>query len=502
MSYHCQMYIVYAFVPIFREQEQSFWQSVAESLYSRHSIHLVISGPAVNHVHSIGRYLTALPLNHRWKRSSQPSGFDVLGSFQSTINNVHHQASLWDKVYSTDDQLIHASSIALHLSSINPIAVLIWNWHTPEGLLARTIAESMGIQCWNIERTPWPGMLTLDNRGQLSETNLSASLRILSHKHVEILSPLDNDLQLYLDRANQYISIIRSSSFTWWKQPDTEVSNAKIVRQCESYINAKYKILFAGQVDNDVQNFLFNPLYKNNIDAFEAVLNSLPKGSFVVGKHHPKSRLPISDYQHLIDKTPHVSGIWSQDLDVETSLSLVDHVIAVNSSFLFEAICQGKSCFELGTTMLSGLNIFYDCMNQADLELAIIHWLSRPLNDCKKREIRFRVMTGYALSHGLLSFEPFTFTFGEPDCKIFMLKWLNQIFDIQVQQHSDIKSKEFDLSLPIPSNAMAVEALIRYSSTLDSLDRQLRLDSATSVKKSAVALLASIRQSITRRIGR
>jgi hypothetical protein len=495
-------YFLYAFVPIFREQEKSFWQRIADTLYSQYSSHLVISGPAVNRVHSFGRHLTAIPLNHRWKSSSQPCGFNLIDTFQSVINNVEHQASLWQEVYSGDDQLIHASSIALHLSAINPIAVLVWNWHRPEGLLARTIAQSMGIQCWDIERTPWPGMLTLDNRGQLSETNLSDSLRILSEKHVELKSPLKNDLQLYLDRANEYISIIRSSSFTWWRQPDSGVSNAKAVRHHENYINAKYRILFAGQVDNDVQNFLFNPLYENNIDAFGAVLNSLPEGSFVVGKHHPMSRTPVSAYQQLIDRTPHVTGVWSQDLDVESSLSLVDYVVAVNSSFLFEAICQGKSCFELGTTMLSGLNIFYDSTNREDLKDAIIQWLSSPLNDSKKREIRFRVMTGFALSHGLLSFEVFAFTFREPDCDVFMLKWLNQVIDIQVQQESDMRSEKFDLHSPIPSNTMAIEGLISYASTLDSLTRQLSLKSATSVKKSAIALLESIKHSITRRTRR
>jgi hypothetical protein len=500
MNDHGQTCLLYAFVPIFRKQEQSFWQRVAESLHSRYSSHLVISGPAVNHFHRIGEYLTALPLNHTWKSSSQPCNLNFLATFQPINKNVQRQANLWQEIYSTDDQLIHASSIALHLSAINPIAVLIWNWHRPEGLLARTIAQSMGIQCWDIERTPWPGMLTLDARGQLSETKLSASLRMLSDKHIELGSPLENDLQLYLDRANEYISIIRSSSFTWWQQPDSGVSNSKVVRQYDGYINAKYKILFAGQVDNDVQNFLFNPFYERNIDAFEAVLNSLPEGSFVVGKHHPMSKVPVSAYQQLIDRAPHLSGVWSQDLDVESSLSLVDHVIAVNSSFLFEAICQGKSCFELGTTMLSGLNIFYDCTNYADLETAITHWLSSPTSDSINRAIRFRVMTGFALSNGLLSFEVFTFTFSEPDCNTFMLKWLDQVFEFQVQEQSGMQSEEFDLNLPIPSNAMAVEGLISYASSLDSLASQLSLDNTTSVKKSAVALLASIRQSIKRRI--
>jgi hypothetical protein len=111
-------------------------------------------------------------------------------------------------------------------------------------------------------------------------------------------------------------------------------------------------------------------------------------------------------------------------------------------------------------------------------------------------------MTGFALSHGLLSFEVFAFTFREPDCDVFMLKWLNQVIDIQVQQESDMRSEKFDLHSPIPSNTMAIEGIISYASTLDSLTRQLSLKSATSVKKSAIALLESIKHSITRRTRR
>lgn len=494
---------LYAFVPIFREQEKCFWQRVADALNTRYSFHLVISGRTVNRFYSYGKNLSAVPLNHFCIDSSQPSEFKSSATFQSIVNKVQSQASLWDEDYSSDDQLLHASSIALHLSALNPFAVLIWNWHRPEGMLARAIAESMGIECWDIERTPWPGMLTLDKSGQLSETRLAASLRIFSDRHPNLQSPLENGLQPYLDRADEYISIIRSNTLTWWQQPGSGISSARKIQQHADYINSKYKILFAGQVDNDVQNFLFSPHYESNIEAFTAVLNSLPKGSFVVGKHHPMSRVPVSAYQHAIENTKHVSGVWTQDLDVASSLRLVDHVIAVNSSFLFEALCTGKSCFELGTTMLSGLNVFYDCTSHADLESAIGEWLCCSLSDCKKRFVRFRVLTGYALSHGLLSFEDFAFTFKESDCKTFMAQWMEEVLGCRAQHYEDFQSENYPLSSKMFSNSFAVEGLINYASAIDSLGHELSLvrhelslARSPGVKKAVQALLVSISKSI------
>jgi hypothetical protein len=507
MNDYGEAFTLYAFVPIFREQEKCFWQRVAESLNSLYSTHLVISGRAVNRFYSYGKNLTAVPLSHSWINSSQSSEFKSSSSFKTIVSKVQSQASLWDEDYSSDEQLIHASSIALHLSALNPIAVLIWNWHRPEGLLARSIAQSMGIQCWDIERTPWPGMLTLDRRGQLSETRLASSLRIFSNKHLDLQLPLENGLQKYLDRADEFISIIRSNTLTWWQQPGSGISSAREIQQHDDYINSKYKILFAGQVDKDVQNFLFSPHYESNIEAFKAVLNSLPEGSFVVGKHHPMSLIPVSAYQHAIENTKHVSGVWTQDLDVASSLTLVDHVIAVNSSFLFEALSEGKSCFELGTTMLSGLNVFFDCTSQADLKSAISDWLCSPLSDYKKHVLRFRVLTGFALSHGLLSFEDFTFTFKEPDCKVFMMKWADQVLGYKAQHHADFQSKNHPLSSKMSSNSLAAEGLIHYASSVDALvhelsfvAHELSIERSTGVKKSALTLLASIRKSIRRRI--
>lgn len=493
-------HVLYAFVPIFREQERSFWQRVADSLASRYSIHLVVSGRAVKRYYTDGKNFSALPLGHSGINFSRPSALRSSIDFQTIVNRTQKQASLWSEVYSSNEQFIHASLIALHLSALSPIAVLIWNWHRPEGLLARSIAESMGIQCWDIERTPWPGMLTLDKIGQLSETRLAASMRVLCDKHPILEASSCNSLQMYIDRANEYISAIKSDSYTWWQQPSSGAYVADYIRHHNDYITSSFKILFAGQVDNDVQNFLFSPHYESNIDAFVSVLNSLPDGTFVVGKHHPMSRVPVSAYQHALDNAQHVTGVWVKDLDVASSLSLVDHVIAANSSLLFEALCEGKSCFELGTTMLSGMNILYDCASNHNLEVAISDWLSSPLSDCKRRALRFRVLTGFALSHGLLSFENYSFSFNDAHCNIYMPKWLEQVLACKTLNLSDFQGDSRSFASGIPARALAMEGLLNYTSSVDALESQLSLEKATGIKKAILSLLEAIRKSVSHHV--
>ena len=497
---------LYAFVPILRDAEIKFWLRSSSALRAHNaSSRLFLSGTAVQSFDIIDQCIFLLP---SLKKSLEEQHFNC---DKIDVNNlfcrVLDQARLWGEAYSLGEIRRDASTIACHLSLVNPFAVLIWNWHRPEGMLARAIAESMGIECWDIERTPWPGMLTLDKSGQLSETSLAASLRIFSNGLPNLQSTLENGLQQYIDRADEYISITRSKTLTWWQQPCSGISSATEIQQIDDYANSKYKILFAGQVDNDVQNFLFNPHFESNIQAFTAVLNSLPEDSFVVGKHHPMSRIPVTAYQHAIDNANHVTGIWTEKLDVASSLSLVEHVIAVNSSFLFEALFAGKSCFELGTMMLSGLDVFFDCANHVDLKSAISDWLSSPLSDYKKRVVRSRVLTGYALSHGLLSFEDFGFTFKESDCKSFMVKWADQVLGCKAQPYDNLQSENHPLNSRMSSNSIAVKGLINYSSAISSLGHELSLvrhelslARSPGVKKAAKTLLVSILKSIKRRI--
>ena len=491
---------LYVFTPILRELEQDFWARIARLLNDEYTTYLVISGLAVRYFDwKAEDRVLLLPLKNHY----------ICGAFQreaksfidlELLQRIRNQAGLWDEQYSEEDIRSDAAGLTLHLTVLQPDALLIWNWHRPEGLLAKTIAESMGIQCWDIERTPWPGMLTLDRHGQLSETDLSASLRSFSEKYPDQGSPLDIRLLTYIDRADEYIATMKSHACTWWQQPPSGIPEATRSSQHADYENARYRILFAGQVDNDVQNFLFSPRYQSNIDAFAAFLNALPAGCFVIGKHHPMSSNAASVYQDMLDKAEHVTGIWTQDLDVESSLALVDHVIAVNSSFLFEALCHGKSCFELGQTMLSGLNVFYDCMHNADLESSIIDWISSPLSDCMKRAERFRVLTGFALSHGLLSFNSLPFTFEGPDCETYIRRWLNRHSSIQAKQSMELPSGGQPLNLDVSANAFAVLGLVNFAYAEEMLRQGFKAEKAIGVKNAAFALLANLRISIGARI--
>ena len=491
---------VYAFVPIFREQERKFWHQIAETLYSRYSTHVVISGLAVNQVEVIAHNFIALPLDYSHGRVPQQKDLDNLDQFQLLLDRFCSKATLWGESYSTDAIQYYASTISLHLKILNPISILIWNWHRPEGMLARAIAESMGIQSWDIERTPWPGMLSLDRNGQLSETNLAMSLASFSARHADFELSTNDDLKTYFKRGEEYVSRVMKESWTWWHQPGPFSSVAAKISGSSSYKKAKYRVLFAGQVDNDVQNFLFNPKYNLNITAFEAFIQALPDDSFVIGKHHPMAKSAITDYQKVIDKAEHVTGVWTADLDVEDAMSLADHVAAVNSSILFEAMFHRRSCFEMGQTMLSDLGVFYECKPDVDLCVAIEEWLSEPECNYSKRFQRFLVLTGFALSQGLLAFKDFALSFDEPNSDVFLGKWFNQLF---ANQESILEPSASDC-LPIEfgnlANSLATAGLCHQAAAIGDLCKELENLNSLSVRKTAVAFLLSLKASFTRRI--
>ena len=487
---------VYVYTPILRDQEISFWKRLSNALHDNYSLRIFLSGPYVHSFRQLSDSLVLLP-----NLTINPSNHDFHGfpcDLENLFRKIQQQGLLWNKAYDFNSFCGDASNICFHLSILTPNLVLVWNWHSTQGMLARSIAECMGLKCMNIERTPWPGMLTVDENGQLCETILSADLRNFSDKYPSLKSPLENDLSLYLDRGNEYIRTITADSYTWWQQPSGGNSKVEELRKREEFNGSKYRILFAGQVDNDVQRFLFGFQAKSNLEAFELFMSSLPDGAFVIGKHHPMSDIPASEYQSIIDKTDNVAGVWTLDLDVDNSLSLVDHVVAVNSSFLFEALCRGKACFELGFTMISGTNIFYDCSEGHDLRSALEKWLHAPKADISSRALRFRVLTGYALSHGLLSFEDLPFSFDAMKCEQFVRLWLDQILFYRDQSIANpILHQDFIVSREA-LHSLSVNSLMNHICMLQGLSR----DSALGVRKSFGALLASVKNSVKFRMRR
>lgn len=489
---------LYAVVPLLRNAELQFWTRVARLISLNARGDLFITGRGVGK----SDYCKGGPvfLPYYMQTSSCNYSLENDEAAQCLYRQISNQADLWGEPYSYDDFLKEASIISLHLSVIKPLAVLIWNWHRPEGFLTRIIAESKGISCWDIERTPWPGMLSLDRNGQLSETNLGISLATFSGKHKDCNVSTEDCIDRYRQRGMEYFSRVMEESWTWWQQPNPRNSIAAKIARNSDYCEAKHRVLFAGQVDNDVQNFLFNPRYNSNAEAFEAFIQALPNDTFVIGKHHPLAKSSISDYQEIIDKAEHVTGLWTAELDVETAMTLAEHVAAVNSSILFEAMFHGKSCFEMGQTMLSKLDVFYDCKLDDELSDAIEEWLSESEEDCSKRFRRFLVLTGFALSHGLLAFEDFSLSFDEPDADVFMGKWLNRLSIGQESRSNFSVSDCLSIEFSNLVNPLAALGLCHKEATISNLRKELGNSNSLSVKKAAIALLLSLKASFKRRM--
>lgn len=226
----------------------------------------------------------------------------------------------------------------------NPGIVLIWNGNDPRHVIFKTLAKKFGLKTYFFERGPLPSVLFYDFKGVLSHS----SVKELSGNYI-IEHPNNNDY--FENYKDWYIK----SNETLWEQPKS--SKTKIRERFNVPINKKIT-LFVGQVDNDIQTKLFSPFFKSNLEAFKFFLEYCRDDNhFVVGKHHPKNKLPIEAFRSEVSGQNNV--VWTDEFPLDECLKQVDNVVAVNSSVIFDALLYEKPVLTLGTTMLDNKNILY-----------------------------------------------------------------------------------------------------------------------------------------------
>jgi hypothetical protein len=162
-----------------------------------------------------------------------------------------------------------------------------------------------------------------------------------------------------------------SCNETWWGQPQS-ATPAEVLRTKLGIAAGKKVVLFAGQVDGDVQRFLFAPQYPSNLEAFRAFCRVVRcrNDLFVLGKHHPFSSTDPSEYRRVVDGI----GVWVDDVPISDCWPIVDRVAAVNSSVLSEAALRGIPALAMGTTLVSGRGIFHE-LSATDPSTTVEQWL-------------------------------------------------------------------------------------------------------------------------------
>jgi hypothetical protein len=260
--------------------------------------------------------------------------------------------------------------LSLVLSTTQPSLVIIWNGEHPEELLLREMLRQNRCPVLLAERTPWPGMVSIDPEGILCNASFFGQRPKWAN--------LENQLKwkcLY----EEYERWINTVGITWWEQP--QAANPVLDRLAEIKRQGRRVVLFAGQVDADTQSFLFSPHFSSNLEAFRWFVDALKPfpDVFILGKHHPKSSTPATAYQQLLAAD---RGEWRTDLPLNDCLRLSDRLAAVNSSILCEGLIHRKPVIALGRTMLQGSGAVIEVSNRDD-HAAVISWLARssPLPD-------------------------------------------------------------------------------------------------------------------------
>lgn len=241
------------------------------------------------------------------------------------------------------------------IKEYNPSLILIWNGNESRQFIFSTLADKFKINKVFFERGPLPSTLFYDNEGVLGNSSFVKN-------NICDDSVISNKDNLF----SNYISWYNKTTETLWEQPEKKDNIS--IREKFNIPTDKKITLFIGQVDEDVQNKMFNPYFSSNIEAFKWFLNNNNNDDyFILGKHHPKSRISINEYQSKIKDNK--LAAWSDEIILEEALKIADNVVTVNSSVVFDALIYKLPTLVLGQTILDSKNATYEFQPEESNEI-------------------------------------------------------------------------------------------------------------------------------------
>tara|TARA_R110000851_G_scaffold327830_1_gene497814 strand:- start:27758 stop:29683 length:1926 start_codon:yes stop_codon:yes gene_type:complete len=231
------------------------------------------------------------------------------------------------------------------IKQYNPILLVVWNGNDPRQYIFNSLGKYFNIKTTFMERGPLPSVVFFDEEG------------VLANSSVKNLKFTELNKSGNTREYDQYKKWYQNSTETLWEQPS--LLKGKSPRKILNIPNNKKITLFIGQIDNDVQTKLFSPYFNTNLEAFQWFVDyGRREGYFVLGKHHPKSQVPLGAYQEIYKGVNDV--LWTDKMPLEECLEMATNVVLVNSSVVFDALLHNKPVFSLGTTMLAGKDILYE----------------------------------------------------------------------------------------------------------------------------------------------
>lgn len=258
------------------------------------------------------------------------------------------------------------------IKELNPALLILGNGNHAGDMILKDVAIENEVPIVYIERGALP------NSWHIDEFGITAGTKI-AQKSISEIQLTDN--KSYLRYKPYYLK----SRVTWWPQP---AKKDKIDIKEQFGIKEEQKlILFANQLNNDTSNFLYNPLFDNNLEAFKWLCENLRRNKdfdyFVFVKKHPHHNGDGTAFESALSENG-LNGKWVSDIPLFECIEQSDFVCAVNSTMLFEAMIYEKPVLQMGNSILSKKNIVYHLKERGDYKL-ITDWLQAKEFDLKQR---------------------------------------------------------------------------------------------------------------------
>ncbi len=374
--------------------ETEFWRELRRSLQS-HGLHLLLVSPNTPPAGFDVDHLPFVPtIDALWTgHDAAPVSLEALGLDPDTLLAREEEWSgptVVSAVRTLRKQALSAiaTDVLRMLSVVRPVCAVIWNGqHVPEMILDAALRIG-GVPVLYAERAPVPRSLFVDEQGLATASTVAA----------EPVWPVPEER--WLRRAADLSERV-AAGMTWWSQPPNK--GAESVRRQLGIPDDRCVVLFAGQVDEDTQRFLFSPIFADNLDAWQWLLHALAgRGDvFVLGKHHPRAMMPPEAYRRVLERSA-VPGVWTADISIDDALCAADRVVAVNSTVLYEALARDLPVLAMGNWLLTGRGVAHEVRDRDD-SAVVGAWLAD--DAAAERRQRWQECLGYLASRSIYAFD-------------------------------------------------------------------------------------------------
>ncbi len=375
--------VIYVYT-FFSEEETVFWENVNYQL-SEKDYHLFLLVPVSPQRKVAFKYEL---FDEKLEDVNCISSARYKSKLRGNLKEYLKRESLWygeskkDRKKAIYTQNLKYDSL---IKQLNPSLLVLGNGNHTGELILKDIALYYKIPTIFIERGSLPKSWHLDDFGMTAGTSIART---------EI-----DEIKIYNNYLfNRYKKYYLESKFTWWKQPDANAT--KDIRARFNLLKNTRIILFGNQLNNDTSNFLYNPIFKSNEDAFDwfcRTLKAYKEDLFVLVKKHPHFQGEKIKFIQSLQKHS-IKGAWVEDVDVFECLKQSNLVCAVNSTLLFEALIYEKPVLQLGLSILSNKNIVYQINSLKD-DFKIAQWIEH--KDFQNRLLNYEKLMSYMILNDL-----------------------------------------------------------------------------------------------------